>query len=119
MFKLAELNPDNFKCLIFVQGLVSTKDAEIRRVLDKLENEANQTLQNLAEDCQRFINVRQDAKEIEASGVSHIQKVCQENKVKKKITRYPCYKRRELLFYNDCTKTKNTFFEKEEKDIKL
>lgn len=30
-FKLSELSPDNFKCLIYVQGLVSTKDAEIRR----------------------------------------------------------------------------------------
>lgn len=27
-FKLAKLSPDNFKCLIFVQGLVSTKVAE-------------------------------------------------------------------------------------------
>ena len=50
--KRAELNPDSFKCLIFVQGLVSTKDAEIR-ILNKLENEPNLTLQNLAEDCQR------------------------------------------------------------------
>ena len=24
-FKLVELSPDNFKCLIFVQGLVTTK----------------------------------------------------------------------------------------------
>ena len=32
-FKLAELGPDNSKCPIFVQGLVS-KDAEIRRVLN-------------------------------------------------------------------------------------
>ena len=35
-FRLAELNADNFKCLIFVQGLISTKDAEIRRgILNK------------------------------------------------------------------------------------
>ena len=73
-FKLAELIPDNFKCLIFVQCLVSTKDAEIRRrVLNKLENEPNLTLQNLAEDCQGFINVRQD-KDIEVSSVLHIKK---------------------------------------------
>ena len=73
--KLVELIPDKFKYLIFVQGLVSTKDAEIRRrVLNKLENESNLTLQNKAEDCQRFINVRQDAKDIEVSCVSHIKK---------------------------------------------
>ena len=34
--KLGELSADNFKCLIFAQGLVSAKDAEIRRrVLSK------------------------------------------------------------------------------------
>ena len=57
-FKLAELSPKNFKCLIFVQGLVSIKDAEIRRkVLNKLENEPHLTLKNQVEDCQRFINI--------------------------------------------------------------
>lgn len=50
-FKLEELSSDNFKCLIFVQGLVLGKDAEIRRrVLNKLENEPNLKLQSLAED---------------------------------------------------------------------
>ena len=43
-FKLAELNLDNFECLIFVQGLVSTTDVKIRRmILDKFENEPNLT----------------------------------------------------------------------------
>ena len=37
-FKLSELSANNFKCLIFVQGLVSAKGAEIRRrVQNKLE----------------------------------------------------------------------------------
>ena len=58
-FKLSELSANNFKSLIFVQGLISAKDAEIRRrVLNKLENEPNTTLQQIAEDCQRFISVR-------------------------------------------------------------
>ena len=52
-FKQGELSADNFKCLIFTQGLVSAKDAEIRRrVLSKLENEPDLTLQKLAEDFQ-------------------------------------------------------------------
>ena len=69
------ITPNNLKCLIFVQGLVSTKDAEIRRkVLNKLENEPNLTFQNLAEDFLWFINVRQNTKDIEVSGVSHIKK---------------------------------------------
>ena len=60
-FKLGELSADNFKCLIFAQGLVSAKDAEIsRRVLSKLVNEPDLTLQKLAEDCQRIVSVRKD-----------------------------------------------------------
>ena len=75
-FKLAELSADNFKNLVFTQGLISAKDAEIRRrVLNKLENEPNLTLQQIAEDCQRFISVKQDSKNIEESGVAHIKQV--------------------------------------------
>ena len=47
-FKLSELSVNNFKCLIFVQGLISAKDAEIRcRVTNKLENEPNLNLQQI------------------------------------------------------------------------
>ena len=70
------MSADNFKCLIFAQGLVSAKDAKIRRrVLSKLENEPDLTLQKLAEDCQRIVSVRKDAKNIEESGVAYVRKV--------------------------------------------
>ena len=75
-FKLCELSADNFKCLIFAQGLVSAKDAEIRRrILSKLENEPDLPLQKLAEDCQRIVSVRKDWKNIEESGVAYVRKV--------------------------------------------
>ena len=75
-FKLGELSADNFKCLILAQGLVSTKDAEIRRrVVSKLENEPDLTLKKLAEDCQRIVSVRKDSKNIEESGVAYVRKV--------------------------------------------
>ena len=75
-FKHGELSADNFKCLIFALGLVSAKDAEIRRrVLSKLENEPDLTLQKLAEDCQRIVSVRKDSKNIEESGVAYVRKV--------------------------------------------
>ena len=73
-FKLADLSADDFKCLIFVQGLVPTKDSEIRRrVLTKLESEPNLTLKKLAEDCQRIINIKKDSRDIEESGVTHVR----------------------------------------------
>ena len=75
-FKLAELTADDFKCLIFAQGLVSAEDAEVRRrVLTKLENEQGLTLQKLSEDCQRVISVKCDSKTIEESGVAQIRKI--------------------------------------------
>ena len=75
-FKLGELSANSFKCLIFAQGLVSAKDAEIRRsVLSKLENKPDLTLQKLAEDCQRIVRVRKDSRNIEESGVAYVRKV--------------------------------------------
>ena len=60
-FKRAELTADNFKCLIFAQGLVSAEDAEVRRrVLTKLENEKGLTLQKFAEECPKVISVKCD-----------------------------------------------------------
>ena len=75
-FKLGELSANNFKCLIFAQGPVSAKNAEIRRrVLSKLENKPDLTLQKLAEDCQRIASVRKDFKNIKESGVAYVRKV--------------------------------------------
>ena len=85
-FKLAELCADNFKYLIFVQGLVSTKDAEIRQtILNKLENEPNITQQQIAEDCQKYLSVKQDSKKIEESGIAHVREI----RYKKKPTKSP------------------------------
>ena len=87
-FKLEELSADNFKCLIFVQGLVLNKDSEIRRcVLNKLESEQNLTLQNLAEDCERFVALKQDSRDIEENGVSHIKKSIRRKNLLQTITR--------------------------------
>ena len=62
--------------LDFVQRLVSTKDAKIRhRILNKLENEPNVTLQQIEEDFQRSVSVKQDSKKIEKSDIAHIRKI--------------------------------------------
>ena len=75
-FKLGELTADNFKCLILAQGLMSAKNAEIRRrVLSKLENEPDLTLQKLAEDRQRIVSFRKDSKNIVESDVAYERKV--------------------------------------------
>ena len=95
-FKLGELSADNFKCLIFAQGLVFAKDAEIRRrVLSKLENEHDLTLQKLAEDCQRIVSIRKDSKNIEESGVAHVRKVKHKSQ-----SYYPVKERKNMITQN-------------------
>ncbi|RCN52807.1 retroviral aspartyl protease [Ancylostoma caninum] len=65
-FKLAECNENQFKCLIFVCGLQSSEDAFIRlKLLDKIESDPNCTIQILAEECKRLLNLRHDTKVIE------------------------------------------------------
>ena len=121
-FGLSSLSADNFKVLIFIQGLVLIKYTELRRwVLNRLEKEPNITLQQLAEECQRIISEKQDSKNIEEAGVAHIRKV-QSNKksyslnsqakakhnVPEKsqknpdLLRYPCQRCGELHWPNDC-----------------
>lgn len=120
-FKLSSLTADNFKVLIFIQGLVSTKDAEIRRrALNTLEKEPDITLQKLAEECQRIISEKQDSRNIEEANVSYIKKVQNKkpffpkSQVKTKrntqetyqnkpdLPRYPCRGCGELHWQKDC-----------------
>ena len=75
-FKLSELTANDFKCLIFAQGLVLAEDAEVRRrVLTQLENEQGLTLQKLVEECPSVISVKCDSKTIEESSLTQIRKI--------------------------------------------
>ncbi|CAH8512294.1 unnamed protein product [Dicrocoelium dendriticum] len=61
-FQLGSLTEDQFKCLIFVSGLQSPHDADIRtRLLSKLQQDGSVTLQNLAEECQTLLNLKHDS----------------------------------------------------------
>ena len=51
-FRLSQITPNMFKCLIFVQGLTAPTDAEIRSILlTKLEQNQKIILQNLVDKC--------------------------------------------------------------------
>ncbi|XP_055645146.1 uncharacterized protein K02A2.6-like [Toxorhynchites rutilus septentrionalis] len=73
-FQIEKLSSDQFKTLRFVCGLQSPRDSDIRtRLIGKLEAEenappadgANLKLENLVEECNRIINLRQDTQMIE------------------------------------------------------
>lgn len=73
-FKLSTLTEDQFKCLIFVCGLQSPEDADIRlRLLHKIETNTDITLQNLADECKRLINLKNDTIMVEKEiGRAHV-----------------------------------------------
>ncbi|KFD52634.1 hypothetical protein M513_06481 [Trichuris suis] len=61
-FQLNALTEDQFKCLVFVSGLQSAIDSEIRlRLLNKMEADPNVTIQALIEECRRITSLNQDA----------------------------------------------------------
>nr|VZH95980.1 unnamed protein product [Spirometra erinaceieuropaei] len=61
-FQLGSLTEDQFKCLIFICGLQSPKDAGIRtRLLSKVHQNNSTTLQELAAEFQTLINLKHDS----------------------------------------------------------
>ncbi|KAI8117855.1 hypothetical protein CVS40_10322 [Lucilia cuprina] len=56
-FKLSEMNADEFKCLVFVCGLQSNADSDVRmRCLSALEDDPNQNINKLITSAQRLLN---------------------------------------------------------------
>ncbi|XP_055589596.1 uncharacterized protein K02A2.6-like [Uranotaenia lowii] len=73
-FELSRISEEEFKCLIFIFGLKSEVDAEIRtRLLTRMEETSGITLEKLSAECQRLINLRHDTEMIEGSSVNAIR----------------------------------------------
>ena len=65
-----------FKCLIFIQGLTSPSEKEVRtRLLTKLEQDQKITLQSLAEKCQCILNLGADTAKVEERNISNIHTI--------------------------------------------
>ncbi|XP_055522549.1 uncharacterized protein K02A2.6-like [Wyeomyia smithii] len=70
-FKLSELTEEQFKCLIHVCGLKSKQEAEIRmRLINKFNESADLTLQQIVEQCNGLVNLKQDTVMVEGSSSS-------------------------------------------------
>lgn len=65
-FGLQEMSSYQFKYLIFVCGLQSEVDADIRtRILARIEQDPNISLQLVSEECQRIVNLKNDTNVVE------------------------------------------------------
>lgn len=70
-FKLSSLTSDQFKCLIFICGLSSSAEADIRtRLLSKIETDDEATLQSLTTEANRLMTLKHDTKMIETQSPS-------------------------------------------------
>ena len=67
-FKILSIMDTQFKCLLFVDGLRSAGDAEVwTRILSKLEKNPDITLQQVAVECQWFMNLKHDLHMVQQS----------------------------------------------------
>ena len=99
-FKLNELPPDIFKCLIFVQGLTAPEDGEIKFCLNW-----NKILKSVGKWSQKNAkeNLRHDTTRIEECDLSKISAVKQKQhkeKIACKIN--PCYGCRQIHYNKEC-----------------
>ncbi|XP_053686599.1 uncharacterized protein K02A2.6-like [Sabethes cyaneus] len=121
-FSINTITPDQFKCLIFVAGLQSEKQKDIRtRLLAKMEGETQadpMTLKKLLLECQHLDNLKHDTAVIEnqKATINAIYRNEQRDPVKyvqKKMDnsrepRRPCWQCGQMHFVADCTFTHHT-----------
>ncbi|XP_055590849.1 uncharacterized protein K02A2.6-like [Uranotaenia lowii] len=118
-FELSKLTEEQFKCLLFVCGLKSECDGEVRtRLLAKIEDRNEVTLEQLSEDCQRLMCLKRDTAMIEISSGSSssvqlvkrnqqrilksFPKKVKKNSANKNIPPTPCWKCGAMHYTREC-----------------
>lgn len=118
-FKLSALTSDQFKCLVFVTGLQSSSDADIRtKLLSKLDEDAASDLSKLLSGVQKWFSLKKDAALIEQASSSstsvnavrtqqqkskqQYQQPTQQQKQQNSLPKSPCWNCGEMHFSRDC-----------------
>lgn len=119
-FHLKTMTVDEFKCLIYILGLNSHDELDIRsRLHSKLDADPKEqtTLAHLAEEAARLINVKHDTQlgTKNEHGVLAVSKAPHKYKPKpngnkrgEPAPKYPCWRCGAMHFTKDCTFTKHT-----------
>lgn len=80
-FKLSALSEEQFKCLIFVCGLRSSGDSDMRmRLITRLNESADITLTKVVEDCRSLVSLKRDNVLVENPKQSAVHAVRHNNK---------------------------------------
>ncbi|XP_055920751.1 uncharacterized protein K02A2.6-like [Eupeodes corollae] len=112
-FKLRDPTLDQFKCLIYVMGMKSASDFEVRtKMLTKLDSEGSTiTLDILSRECQRLINLKTDTALIENvktdAVVNRLHTTNSSSNKSKAIPKSPCWFCGNMHFARDCSYTKH------------
>lgn len=114
-FKLSELESDQFKTLMFVIGLRSSKDHDIRtKILSKIESNEATNLEKIIQECNTISCIKEDASLVEEKSKSTVNYVGKHSKSKKhhfkkeksqstpKSPKYPCWQCGNMHFVSDC-----------------
>ncbi|XP_062704254.1 uncharacterized protein K02A2.6-like [Aedes albopictus] len=100
-FKLSEINADQFKCLMFVSGLSSSKDSDVQTTLLSWIESSNpatpMTLRSLAEECQRLLNLKRDT-----GGKQTVCAVKNSSKPQSEIPNTPCWRCGDMHYSKNC-----------------
>lgn len=113
-FELAKLTASQFKCLLFVSGLESSTDSDVRtRLLSQLSSDKGPdlTLEKLLEECTRLSNIKLDTALIESNSHSQqsVRAVKEQAKQHSKANsdlrrpRTPCWMCGSMHYAADCT----------------
>ncbi|XP_055523059.1 uncharacterized protein K02A2.6-like [Wyeomyia smithii] len=90
VFELSKLTEEQFKCLMFVCGLKSEGDSEVRtRLLSKIEERSDVTLEHLSEDCQRLLCLKRGTAMIESVPSSSVQYINRKQQFPNRSSRLP------------------------------
>ena len=101
-FQLTTLSADHLKCLIFVCGLKSSHEADIRtKLLSLIESKPDITINALTTECTRLLNLKHDTAMVGAK-MTTIQKIHSNATNKPK---YPCWLCGDWHFTKECSYT--------------
>lgn len=109
-FDLSHMNADQFKCLVFVCGLQSHTDVEIRmKSLSVLEDDSNQTVDKLVTSAQRLINLRRDTAMVEDNTTTTVNAIKSKSNFRKTkqddsktVPKTPCWNCGSMHFSKYC-----------------